>query len=152
MQTSASFLAYVHGGLRKGACCMICQKSLLPQMKLGKCGIFCILIQGVMLVYKNYNVIAFKFCIEKFTVCLPSSLVMFDPKYDSGTTYVLKKELPCLTQHSGTSNRTFKIIYEPEDWQFFNFIYEFVSYTGISCARRYRINFISPNKYSKSLS
>ena len=29
---------------------------------------FCILIQGVMLVYKNYNVIAFKFCIQKFKV------------------------------------------------------------------------------------
>ena len=49
------------------------------------------------------------------------------------TTYVLKKELPCLTQHSGTSSRTFKRIYEPEDWQFFNFICEFVSHTGISC-------------------
>ena len=125
---------------------MICQKYLLPQMKLGKCGIFCILIQGVMLVYKNYNVIAFKFCIEKFTVwcCLILNMTLVPLMFS-------KKELPCLTQHSGTSNRTFKIIYEPEDWQFFNFIYEFVSYTGISCARRYRINFTSPNKYSKSL-
>ena len=113
---------------------------------------FCILIQGVMLVYKNYNVIAFKFCIQKFTVCLQSRLVLFNPKYDSGTTYVLKKVLPYLTQHSGTSSRTFKRIYELEDWQFFNFIREFVSHTGISCARRYRRNFISPNKYSKSLS
>ena len=29
---------------------------------------FCILIQGVMPAYENYNVIAFKSCIQKFTV------------------------------------------------------------------------------------
>ena len=31
---------------------------------------FCILIQVVMPAYENYNVIAFKFCIQKFTMCL----------------------------------------------------------------------------------
>ena len=29
---------------------------------------FCILIKGVMTVYENYNVIAFKSCVQKFTV------------------------------------------------------------------------------------
>jgi len=74
----------------------------MPQMALG---VLCVLIQEVMLVYENYNVIAFKFCIQKFTACLQSCLVLFNPKYDSGPAYLLKKALSCLTQYSGTSSR-----------------------------------------------
>ena len=111
IQTHASFLAYLHGGLRKGAWCMICQKS--PLLLIGskfKIGIYKQRQKG----FFAYNHV---WC------CLTLNMTLVP-------TYVLKKALTCLTQHSGTSSRTFKRIYEPEDWQFFNLMCEFVSHTG----------------------
>ena len=45
---------------------------------------FCILIQWVIAVYKNYNAIAFKFCIQKFTVYL-----ILEPSLGNLTSHII---------------------------------------------------------------